>query len=255
MHTRFHTFGRLITRCGGHVTVACDTEFKGPHTLTIQFAARVGKVVVVQIYRSPDVPPQPPARKLKALFPREVGRVVIRECRPITPDLSPADVLRDLFGLGRVEPAPLGWAGGEEFADQLLTVSLVGHFWPADFFRVFGRGFFHALKEHQSLDGGLVVAAGKTLTFRSASGFKDPVLGYATQYDWPELGVITEIRARYFDTSRTFTAAGAKLESLARMFLGVGKVPDFGEAEKSDMLAASATTRLGRTRTPPSTRS
>src|SRR5579859_624722 len=70
----------LIARTGGHVTVACDTEFKGPHTLTIQCAARVGDAVVVQVSSSPDVPPQPGgealARRLRGRLGRHRGRVV-----------------------------------------------------------------------------------------------------------------------------------------------------------------------------------
>src|SRR5260370_28456529 len=49
----------LVQLSGGMMRIACDTEFAGTHTLTAQFAIRVGADVVVQIYRSPDVP-QPP---------------------------------------------------------------------------------------------------------------------------------------------------------------------------------------------------
>lgn len=72
----------LITKTGGKVEIACDTEFEGLKTLTVQFAARIGNNIVVQVYSSPAVPPQPRVGRLKALLPPGAeppgGRVVVR---------------------------------------------------------------------------------------------------------------------------------------------------------------------------------
>lgn len=104
----FYNFGDLIERTGGHVIVACDTEFKGPHTLTIQFAARVGDDIVVQVYSSPGVPRLPSPRKLLHLVEpvlKAAGvRVVIRPGKPITADLTPVQVLAEVEEVGDADP-------------------------------------------------------------------------------------------------------------------------------------------------------
>lgn len=241
----FRGFGQLIDQCSGHVAVACDTEFVGPHTLTAQFAARIGEDVVVQVYHSPDVRPQPDGEELAGLFPPEIGKwyrsVIIRPCRPLQPNLAPAGVLADLFGIDEVEPFDLidsGRVYETEPPDASLTVTFVGHFWTADFFRMFGRDHFSVLVEHQRLTGRLALAAGKMLNLREVGAYRaeDPVIGYAWYPGGGELGTVCEIRARYFDTFRTF-GSGGRLEDLARTFVGTGKLEGFGEAEKADMLA------------------
>jgi WD40 repeat protein len=75
---------------------------------------------------------------LKSLTRKTKQRVVIRAGRPITADLSPARVVTDLYGLQGVEPSPriVDWDSSD--LNGSLTVTLVGHFWTADFFRVFG---------------------------------------------------------------------------------------------------------------------
>jgi hypothetical protein len=51
---KVNTFVDLIARDNGNVAVACDTEFNGPHTLTIQFATRLSdNEIAVQVYSSP----------------------------------------------------------------------------------------------------------------------------------------------------------------------------------------------------------
>ena len=47
MTNRIRGYRALIDQFGEHVTVACDTEFKGPHTLTAQLNNR-GTVTVSQ---------------------------------------------------------------------------------------------------------------------------------------------------------------------------------------------------------------
>jgi hypothetical protein len=231
------TFEDLIACHDGNVTVAVDTEFKGPHTLTVQFAARLGDDVVVQVYSSPAIPGQPDAEQLLPLLPPGVEtpgrRVVIREGRRIPGDLAPACVLDHLFGLRGVEVLPRISVDGPE-VDGELTVTFVAHFWRADFLRIFGREFFEALREHQLRGGRLVVQDRRLMAFRECGrpGSAPPVLGYAGTRQGESLYAI---RVRYFDTCCAF-GQGARLDDLARTFAGVGKLEGFGQAEKSDML-------------------
>jgi hypothetical protein len=104
---RIRSIDQLIGQQGGKVTIACDTEFKGPHTLTIQFATRLGDDIIVQVYSSPAIPSQPDADRLRPLLPPGLEtaghRLIIREGRKIREDLTPARVLGNLFGIGGVE--------------------------------------------------------------------------------------------------------------------------------------------------------
>jgi hypothetical protein len=228
------TFEELIARCGGNVTVACDTEFTGPHTLTAQFAARLDDDVVVQVYSSPAIPGQPDPEQLRPLLPPLLpAGVVIREGRTIPADLAPARVLADLFGIRGVEVLPRIDTDGPDL-DGELTVTFVGHFWRADFFRMFGRDFFDALREHQLRGGRLVVQDRRLMAFRECGGADAgcPVLGYAGTRQGEGL---FGIRVRYFDTCCAF-GQGARLDDLAKTFVGVGKLEGFGQAQKADML-------------------
>jgi hypothetical protein len=165
-------------------------------------------------------------------------RVVIREARRIPKDLSPARVIGHLFGRRGIEAfARLGDYGPEEEGpDGTLTLALVGHFWRADFLRIFGREFFSTLLEHQIRGGRLLIQDRKVMAFREArgAGMCDPVLEYVCEgsdYDTS----LYAIEVRYFDTCLAF-GHGASLDDLAKTFVGVGKLKDFGEAEKADML-------------------
>jgi hypothetical protein len=229
------TLADLIERHDGHVSIACDTEYKGPHTLTIQFAARLGDDIVVQVYSSPAIPNQLGARRLKKLLPPAIKahcrRVVIRPGRLITPDLSPARFLADLFGLRGVEA--LGSAPEDyQEQDSTLTVTLIGHHWPADFLRVFGRDFFTSLLIFQVLGDQIVIQGNKLLSFKEARGRRcdNPVLdGAVTGGD-----SLCAIRVSYFDTRLTF--GSGSLDDLAKTFVGAPKFGGFGESEKADML-------------------
>jgi hypothetical protein len=237
------SFGDLITLHDGHVTVACDTEYKGPHTLTVQFAARLGGDIVVQVYSSPAIPEQPDAETLLRLLPPGIetpGRkVIIREGRRIRADLSPGRVLDDLFDLGGVEASARSVEDGTEDVEGTLTLTLVGHFWPADFFRVFGSDFFQTLLAHQLKGGNLLIQAHRLLAFKEARGYRaaDPILGYAWKScGLDERGFLYAIRVNYFDTWLAF-GNRPSLEDLAATFVGVKKLEGFGQAAKEDMLA------------------
>src|SRR5262245_9389357 len=137
------------------VLVACDTEFEGPHTLTVQFAARVSRrVVAVQVYHSPAL--GLPAIELEEVLPRRLlrlcGTVLMRPMRPITNKLSPARVLADLYGLGDAEVVSRsdGWHerhDGE--TGKPIRLTLAAHHLAADFARTFGSGFYRDLMTSQ----------------------------------------------------------------------------------------------------------
>jgi hypothetical protein len=65
--------------------------------------------------------------------------------------------------------------------DGELTLTLVGHFWRADFLRTFGREFCDFLALHQIGGGRLSVQDRRLLCFREGcgAGAGSPVLGYA----------------------------------------------------------------------------
>src|SRR5262245_46154652 len=148
----------LIEQTRGQITVACDTEYAGPHTLSVQLAARLGDDLLIQMYSSPAVPRQPEPGALKALLPRGAAgkgrRLFIREGRRLSAGLSPARALADLFGIEGVEPAgttPPAATG----PPPALTVTFIAHFWAADLFRVFGREFWADLLDRQVKGGRL----------------------------------------------------------------------------------------------------
>jgi hypothetical protein len=112
-----------------------------------------------------------------------------------------------------------------------LAVTLVGHFWTADFFRVFGRRFFDSLVEHQISGGKLVIRGHRLLSFSEVRGYpcSNPVLEYAFSNE-----SVYAIKVAYFDTCLAF--GYASLDDLARTFVGFGKLEGFGESAKADML-------------------
>lgn len=75
METEFMTpdgfFDHIAALRGRPLQVACDTEFEGTLTLTIQFAIRVGGRIVVQVYHSPAIPT--PNANFEAVHVRRVA--------------------------------------------------------------------------------------------------------------------------------------------------------------------------------------
>jgi hypothetical protein len=214
-------FDQLIARYNGHVTVACDTEFQGPHTLTAQFAARLGEDLVVEVYSSPASPGQPDPDKLlpllKPLIEKTGLRIVPRDGRRITAEyLSPTNIVTDLFGLRGVESSPRFSEEHNSDLDGTLTVTLVGHFWTADFFRVFGRNFFAALAEHQIRGGWLVIQGRRLLSFKDAGRHRygAPVLEYAGHVICDDCVREYAIKVNYFDTCLAFSYASAEPQRL-----------------------------------------
>jgi hypothetical protein len=240
------TFAQLIElleRHGGRLVIACDTEYKGPHTLTVQFAVRLGRTIIVQVYYSPAILPQPDADKLLPhirKLKKRCRNIIIREGRPLSADLSPARVLAALFGMRGVEPMPRSALRAGEQPAGVLDVTFVAHFWTADFFRIFGREFTHSLYDSQLLGGGLYIENRKLLAYKEGNGYRSdaPVLEYAFTGAAGEVEDIEiyGVRVHTFDTSIAF-GQKAKLDDLAQTFVGVKKLKGFGAKDKADMLA------------------
>jgi hypothetical protein len=235
------TLANLAGRAGGVVRVACDSEFVGPHTLTVQFAARAGDDIAVQVYHSTAIPPPPVLRCPERLLPAAVRgprrRVIVRPTKTLDRDLSPARVLGDLFDLPSLEPVDKSSGDLEAYGVvRAAPVALVFtmHYGTADFFRIFGQHFFADLIERQIRSGTLVVLSRKLLAFKqvheTCHRFVDPVLEYA-RYG----GLLYPIRVGYFDTNLAYVRGS--LDDLALTFLGVGKSADLTPADKQDMLA------------------
>lgn len=99
-------WSELMTGRGREIALAVDTEFEGTETLTVQFAASFGEEVRVQVYHAEGIP-LPKAVWFKSLseaLSTEYGRtVVVRPAKPITPGLSLARVLADIWNLPQPE--------------------------------------------------------------------------------------------------------------------------------------------------------
>jgi hypothetical protein len=237
------SFAGLLKRTGGEVRIACDTEFEGPHTLSIQFATRTGDDIVVQVYRSPAIPPPPSNFDVEKYVPvglrPRIKRIIVRPVREITPELSPARVLFDLFELQNFHVMKKRDGDGLRRAGLLaapLTVHLIAHFWTADFFRVFGEQFYTSLIEAQIKRGGrIVIQTQKLLGFkevaRGANRYQDPVLQYVLKEDDDD--VVHPIRIRTFDTLLPF--GKVNLGDHAQTFLGVTKLSAISKKDKERM--------------------
>jgi hypothetical protein len=224
----------LIEQTCGPVRIACDTEFEGLHTLSIQFATRVGRDLIVQVYHSPAIPSPPAGFDLDDFLPDSVrqrfDRVVLRPVKKIERRLSPVRALADLLDLRGLQPMakqngdPL--KNRNQLSDPVLLL-LIGHFWPADFFRVFGERFYASLVQSQ-----VSVQSRKLLKYRDqapgANRYHDPILEYVR-----DGYTVHPVKVRTFDT---FLAFGpASLDAHARTFLGVSKSSDITKEEKGHM--------------------
>jgi hypothetical protein len=167
------------------VTIAVDTEFAGPHTLTVQVCTRIGPdTLVVQVYRSAAVPDPPPGFDVSAYVPtiperygRFCRRVIVRPVKLLGADLGPAAMLRDLYHLpapdvlSRAEgkgllrwlylgdcPFPIRrptnyvWDRRTAWRPPAIDLHVVGHFLRADFGRIHGQVFLHGIRHPHYLD-------------------------------------------------------------------------------------------------------
>jgi hypothetical protein len=228
----------LIDDANGVVRIACDTEFEGPHTLTIQFATRLGNQLAVQLYRSPAVPEPPPWQSLKRGFPdlrQWCAGVILRPVKVITRTLSPVRVLTDLYQLKGVKPRSRIKAQEQSPSAsgvKALTLLLVAHYWPADFFRVFGRTFFANLVRARGEAGiKLYVQSNKLLGFREKGCYQPPVLEYVRSEEG-----LCPVRVKTFDTALPF--GNATLDGVAKTFLDIQKSETITQQDKAHMRAA-----------------
>ncbi|WP_020476586.1 hypothetical protein [Zavarzinella formosa] len=237
-------FVKHVKRAGFKLTIACDTEFEGPLTLTVQFAIRYRRCIFVQVYRDPSVPPPADGISLEGLRDSLGGackKIKIRPVKPLTARLSPARVLADLVGLRYATPdahVPDDRKQDSKALD-VIRLQLVAHHWPADFFRVFGRKFFHSqLIGSRGNPPAMGLHPGKIMKFKQAGSganyFQAPVVEcLCTRFHrWP-LAVTT------FDTCQASDMQN--LDDLAQAFLKVGKS---GEISKEDKAAMRRTFEL-----------
>lgn len=247
------------------VEIALDTEFQDAHTLTIQAATRIGDNIVVQVYRSHDIPCLP--RSFQAtdyLPPRQYARfgkrIVVRPVRNVTPELSPAEILLDLYRMGGlktddrvsgngltkedmvkfVEPSNGEWDSARgQWRLPAIRLRLLAHFWTADLCRVFGSRFFNSLfrpgevsfvQDQRGLRA-LALQAHKLLKIVAPKSFsQSPTVQFIHALD----GGIYRVELETRDTMLPF--GSASLERHCQTFLGLGKCPALSENEKQHML-------------------
>jgi len=235
------------------ISIALDTEFQFAHTLTIQAAARLGPRVLVQLYHSPAIPPLPSDFDLQRYLPRTAGgygrffeTLKVRPAKRMHSGLSPVGLLNDLLNL---QPPLLPVSREEGYAllpqpsseDPPVTqrlptrihLRLIGHFWPADFLRIFGCDFYRALLQQPSHLPPVAISDGKILRFETKySSFTNfqPVVQFAQDTD----GAIYPITLSFCDTQAPF--GSASLDSHSRTFLQLGKNELLADQDKRVML-------------------
>lgn len=236
------------------IELAVDSEYQGPATLTVQFAARDHKnILALKLYRSQGVR-QPRDFKFSnyaAGIP--TGLLLPWRREPpglLKPDRSPLRVLKDLFKLEGVRP--VSRAVGYERLQRLdlnppdgtwskssrrwripeIEITLVGHFLPADLARAFGQAFFDSLFEPTPYAPQIRLAGSRRLAFVTAGSVPDyrPIVEFAEADD----GYFYAVRLKTVDT--LFPFGSGSLERLSRTFLGAGKFPGFTPEEKARML-------------------
>jgi hypothetical protein len=257
------THARLLDELADRpfVDIALDTEYQDAHTLSIQAAVRIGPDVVVQVYRSGDVPRLPQSLHLGDYLPAEkYGRfyrkIVRRPVRPITADLSPAKILLDLFGMTGLrrysnqsgkewldveDDHPFGPPDNavrndsrREWTVPVITVRLIAHFWTADLCHAFGSQFLTSLFDPNAAQGGQPLALHgrkNRLGIAASNGsFRAPTVEYVRDFSGNFYRIALEMR----DTMLPF--GPASLDRHCQTFLGLGKNQAISEAEKERML-------------------
>jgi len=245
----------LFTIIGKEIRIAIDTEFQGNQTLTIQCSARVGDELRVQLYYSPEIPAPPAGCFGKSFSNRFPVPVKVMQPKPISPVLSPARMLADLFGLlpathlsryeGDLRRLKLLETSGNAIASgnkgrktsrlpQLprIDVTMVGHFLRADFLRAFGRDFYKELLAPSDRRPSVALRDSKVIGFSGTEGlrdvFSDPVVEYVAYG-----GKFYQIRLGTMDTN--CVCGSISLDNLAKSYLGVAKDDSIGEEEKQNM--------------------
>lgn len=192
-----------------------------------------------------------------AAYGRFCSSVEVRPVKLLRPDLSPARMFADLFGVADVDivSRPAAWAMREALAPAAeaappaararrrkeprrwdvptLPVTLVGHFLRADFGRIFGRKFWEDLGSPHPADPGFVrVRSRRLIQFVEYRG-RHTATAPALEYLWRG-GDLYQVTVSLRDTGLPY--GPAKLQSLAEAFLGVGKCDCLSDEEKGRML-------------------
>ena len=231
------------------IEIAVDTEFHGRDTLTVQVAARVGpEDMIVQVYRSEEIRGLPGGFDLEQHWPQSQrasgdwgGRVRLRKLKTITPDLSPVQMLQDLFNirdltaLSRGKGYRLRAQAGNYLREPKIRLVIVGHYLKADLGRMFGRRFYQSLF---TTEPGPFEQNPVTLR-------REPRLGFTgnAKASYPEVlvveyvqdhrGELFAIELTMIDTNGPF--GPGSLDELCQTFLGQGKIDEISPAEKRDM--------------------
>lgn len=251
------SLGELAQRT---ITIAIDTEYVGPHTLTVQAACRLGDQIVVKLYRSVALPPVPQGFRVGEYIPAEpryrslFTRVVGRKIGVLRADLSPLAIVQDLLQLrplrrisrregGAVlkdrdhwlQPINGKWnARSRRATVPAINLVLVGHFLPADFGRVFGRAFFEVLLNPHNYDRStLVIPQSKVLGFAAVGNefmSRAPIVEYAEADDGNWFALTLAMR------DLMYPFGSGSLDSHSQTFLGAPKSLAITAAEKVDML-------------------
>lgn len=239
---------QMQKRAGGLLRIAADTEFEGADTLTAQFATRIGDKIIVQLYRSSRVTEPLSLAEIRQKLPdlsKWCSDVILRPVKVLTPDLSPVQVLRDLFRLDGVVPVPwqdgaapvqddgeaIGYSGKVTqagSAQRTLKLQLIGHFLSADLLRCFGGKFNANLLTPDNSTPEVFVRSSKLLGFAGHNKYQPPIVEYALVEDqqYP-------VRLSTFDTNLPW--GKAKLDSHAKLFLQLSKVDTVTQHDKARM--------------------
>lgn len=239
---------RCRKNSGGPIRIACDTEFEKADTLTAQFATRIGDKIIVQLYRSSRVTEPLSLAEIRQKLPdlsKWCSDIILRPVKVLTPDLSPVQVLCDLFRLDGVVPVPwqdgavpvqddgeaIGYTSMVKLAgsaQRTVKLQLIGHFLTADFLRCFGGKFNANLLTPDDSTPEVFVRSSKLLGFAGHNKYQPPIVEYALVEDqqYP-------VRLSTFDTNLPW--GKAKLDSHAKLFLQLSKVDTVTQHDKARM--------------------
>jgi hypothetical protein len=223
------------------IYISCDTEFQNEMTLTQQFAVRTGNgnEIAVQIYANHCIP-QPDSPLSSSDFPDELarfGNVVVRPIKVMTYDLSPARIALDLLALDHltcVRRQDATAISDVTRHNDGLELEFIGHFLPADLFRMFGSVYLRDLLLDATIsDAPLRIESRKRLSFatkgRGRTSFEPPIVEFIRQGNQ-----LCPVRLSTFDTMLAF--GKGSLDGLVQAFLGLRKVDTLTSEVKADMM-------------------
>ncbi|MFN0018405.1 MAG: hypothetical protein ACKVP0_09115 [Pirellulaceae bacterium] len=260
----------------GPARIAVDSEYvtNPPETLLVQTATMMlGRKMAIQLYQNSRMPDLPPdfdlheflerrptngGRSRKEAYERLCGEFILRPVKHIHSGLSPLQMYADLHGL-QLDPIlrvdglgllgeldkenPPPWAiydkGGRRWILPEIHLKLIGHFWPADFFRAFGSTYLSQVfrPDDDRHIRGLTVRSRKNLEIVEPGkrGFSNrPVVQYARDAQ----GILYAVRTSFFDTRLPMgEVVAGSLDAISQALLGIGKMSEMTKEELSNMAA------------------